>query len=412
MSHHNYQNTSGSSQDGYLNQRNLAGGLFPAAQTLGSIGTPSIHSRSTSNGGAPGGGSYYSSSATTPTANGVETPYYSAGSSSAQYLTPVGGQSLTNTPSAAPNAPSYFETQRPTSYRRPSEELHISSARQLNSEMNQYSMPSSYGPNDQLPYHLQQGTPQQPQPPASANVPGTLQTGSMGRPPANSMNTAPGALATLSQISTQLQDPTTPTRPSAGPHSHSYSRSSPAGLDNQKYKAYTNAGEPPRIAPPMNFASQPPSGSSYSQSPLALGDIRSDMPQSPGTWANNGDNLLPSLSNYVAPWPIYALDWCKWPVRQNGVDAGKIAVGSYLEDSHNYVCVMHCHFHRLTDKSLDPYFGCAKITVRGPYGWGAWSGIRENSGGNPFVSGYQDLMGASFEQQTEHRPSRNVWGPS
>jgi WD repeat-containing protein 68 len=43
-----------------------------------------------------------------------------------------------------------------------------------------------------------------------------------------------------------------------------------------------------------------------------------------------------SNSNYLAPWSIYAYDWCKWTV-PGGNSAGKMAVGSYLEDNHNFV---------------------------------------------------------------------------
>lgn len=52
----------------------------------------------------------------------------------------------------------------------------------------------------------------------------------------------------------------------------------------------------------------------------------------------NGDMQFPTNSNYVAPWPIYAADWCKWPMSSGGSFAGKVAMGSYLEDGHNYVC--------------------------------------------------------------------------
>jgi WD repeat-containing protein 68 len=52
---------------------------------------------------------------------------------------------------------------------------------------------------------------------------------------------------------------------------------------------------------------------------------------------NGGDNQVPTNSNYVAPWPIYAVDWCKWPITGNSGFGGKLALGSYLEDNHNYV---------------------------------------------------------------------------
>ena len=36
---------------------------------------------------------------------------------------------------------------------------------------------------------------------------------------------------------------------------------------------------------------------------------------------------------------MFAFDWCKWPVR-DGTGAGKIAVGSYQEDPHNYIQIL------------------------------------------------------------------------
>jgi len=39
----------------------------------------------------------------------------------------------------------------------------------------------------------------------------------------------------------------------------------------------------------------------------------------------------------VSPYSLYALDWCKWPT-SNGY--GRVAVGSYAEDSHNYIQVL------------------------------------------------------------------------
>lgn len=326
-----------SSEDGHLNQTTIGAGLLQAAHTLGSIGTPATHSRSTSNTTTTTNSSFLPSSATTPTANGGAYPPNTLTASS-HYRSTSGTASYVTTPSSTLDAASYFDTQRPQNHRRTSEEQYSTSAFAGSSNMSQYQMTPSYGASESLPYP----TAQQPQPPASGNIPGALQSGPMGRPGANSMNTTPGSLAPLPQISTQLQEPTTPQRPPVGNHSHSYSRSSPAGLDHQKYKSYSNTVETPRINPPTNF---PLSASSATYSPLALTDIRprgdtglSDGPLSPSPMANNGEIRFPGISNHIAPWPIYALDWCKWPVRQNGVDGGKIALGSYLEDSHNYVC--------------------------------------------------------------------------
>ena len=50
----------------------------------------------------------------------------------------------------------------------------------------------------------------------------------------------------------------------------------------------------------------------------------------------------PTNSNYLAPFPTYAYDWCKWPV-MGGSGAGKMAVASYLEDPHNFIQVLDTH---------------------------------------------------------------------
>jgi hypothetical protein len=43
-----------------------------------------------------------------------------------------------------------------------------------------------------------------------------------------------------------------------------------------------------------------------------------------------------SPSSYLAPWPIYAFDWCNWATSP-GTGSGKVAICSYLEDPHNFV---------------------------------------------------------------------------
>lgn len=78
-------------------------------------------------------------------------------------------------------------------------------------------------------------------------------------------------------------------------------------------------------------------------SPLGLADIRpvdsAEGPQSANPYSNDGFPAFPTNSNYLAPWAVYAFDWCKWPVQQqsSGDSAGKMAIGSYVEDGHNFV---------------------------------------------------------------------------
>jgi hypothetical protein len=116
---------------------------------------------------------------------------------------------------------------------------------------------------------------------------------------------------------------------------HSYSRSSPAAAlidDPTKYST----------PPSHKFAGlQTPQTGAYS--PLGLADIRSlpDSGETPAS-ANPFQDYPPEPTpcNYLAPWAVYAFDWCKWPLQQHSIgdSAGKVAVGSYLEDGHNYVC--------------------------------------------------------------------------
>lgn len=139
--------------------------------------------------------------------------------------------------------------------------------------------------------------------------------------------------------------------------SHSYSRSSPAaGYDgSSSYHAYTpttpSGASSSHLMSPIDSAryNAPGSQRTISNTPLGLADIRprADSSMSDGTGAAMGydaNSAQPGTSNYLAPWAIYAFDWCKWPAQGNS--AGKLAVGSYLEDGHNFVrsCTVHVSF--------------------------------------------------------------------
>lgn len=140
----------------------------------------------------------------------------------------------------------------------------------------------------------------------------------------------------LPQITTQLASTPRPTT-----STHSYSRSSPMlGMD-QKYTPYSGADSAKYPSTPNKFP-QTPSGAP-SHSPLALADIRpragSHMMEDSGSSAmymNEAGNIIQTTSSHQAPWPIYAYDWCKWPV-PGGAGTGKMAICSYLEDPHNFV---------------------------------------------------------------------------
>ncbi|KAK4574301.1 hypothetical protein LTR86_002062 [Recurvomyces mirabilis] len=81
-----------------------------------------------------------------------------------------------------------------------------------------------------------------------------------------------------------------------------------------------------------------------SHSPLNLTDIRSRAVSDANEGAAGTGTLFsysetPTNSNYLAPFPTYAYDWCKWPV-MGGSSAGKMAIGSYLEDPHNFIQIL------------------------------------------------------------------------
>jgi WD repeat-containing protein 68 len=155
----------------------------------------------------------------------------------------------------------------------------------------------------------------------------------------------------MPHINTNAQQYTLPTRSNTMNQpqhsaSHTYSRSSPAGLGpDQKYIPFSNTPESSSKyaagTPAQKYYPSTPSGAA-SNSPLGLADIRpranssmNEESMGASTFLNDGDRAAGN-SNYLAPWGVYAFDWCKWHV-PNGNNAGKMAIGSYLEDTHNFV---------------------------------------------------------------------------
>jgi len=228
------------------------------------------------------------------------------------------------------------------------EESHLPHSGSAMSDIQHYGAhgaPQTYGGDNNVSIKLEPSTPQYPVSVPGSTIPGTLQPGSSSRPAQlGSHHTAP-SLPTLPHLSTHMQQPPLSARPMALNSAHSYSKSSPGGMDQPKYKAFTNTPEGAKYASPTTgYVPQSPLGPS-SYSPLGLADIRprantglSDTLFSPSAMPDTDALQYPTNSNYLAPWPIYAVDWCKWPTRSNG-GAGKIAIGSYLEDNHNYVSV-------------------------------------------------------------------------
>ncbi|CEJ55543.1 Putative WD repeat protein [Penicillium brasilianum] len=199
---------------------------------------------------------------------------------------------------------------------------------------------------------------------SSATLPGSLTPGGQHRPPAVSVNTAPSVIPTMSQSTPQQTSHRT-----SMINSHGHSRSSPAGFDQSplyKQHGVSEASKYP-ASPGAGFPPHTPQSSKYS--PLGLADIRppgdhilGESLMGPGSLPYNGDTQIPTNSNYVAPWPIYAVDWCKWPISGSSSSfGGKLALGSYLEDNHNYIQIIDTHWTQPDPDTPDAAAGEIKL---------------------------------------------------
>lgn len=302
-----------------------ASGILQAAQHLGSIGAPAGNlnnaiSRRTTNAAAD---RLYPSS-------GIMSNSTSGGQSAPPSSYGLQHSSANSPSSAAMNQ--QFETPR----RRNPDELHLGS--NVNAPRDPLS-PRDYTPAGPR-ISLEQATPGSSQYQSGGQLPGSLQPGRPGPMSANTAPTVPTASQTLSQ-----EQYTTPSRSSAMGLSHNYTRSSPAGFDGQGYASFgaTTPGASDQYTSPTNQKYTPQNAQrTVSNTPLGLADIRpradsglSDNIPGANPYSYDGANAVPTNSNYLAPWAIYAFDWCKWPAQNH--DAGKVAVGSYLEDGHNFV---------------------------------------------------------------------------
>jgi DDB1- and CUL4-associated factor 7 len=211
--------------------------------------------------------------------------------------------------------------------------------------------PSHY-PAAQAQAHAQAQA--QAPPNSSSSVPNVLQpAGGLGpaRPPVLSTNTA-SSLATMSgSIQQSPSDYSSPSKPpTLSLSAHGYSRSSSANAPYDSPSTYTPytpttpggtvTGPPQFMSTPDPKYGAPGSQRNISNTPLGLADIRPRADSSlsdgtPGTLGYELANAQPTTSNYLAPWALYAFDWCKWTPPGKGV--GKVAIGSYLEDGHNFV---------------------------------------------------------------------------
>ena len=336
---------SASQQLNHDNYYGATNAIYASGQTLSSVGSPTSHwpAQNLSN---LQGGDTQTYNQYGANQNGMSLPYRS--------------NTTSYNPSALEAQTSYHTPRRSlTIGRRQVEELHSPQSGTAMSDVHHYGAPPAYG-GDNVAINFQPSTPQQASSAANNPLPGNLQPGQANRPPMMATNTAP-ILPTLPQITTQMQHPPMSARPSTMNTSHSYSRSSPGAFEQPKYKPFSNTPEQQKYTSPTtgNYMSQM-SGGPPSYSPLGLADIRpradtnfSDMSFSPGTIQDSEVVPHSTTSNYSASWPIYAADWCKWPPRSTNGAAGKIAIGSYLEDNHNFIQVLDAQLAQ-TDHDNSP----------------------------------------------------------
>ncbi|KAK4162342.1 WD40-repeat-containing domain protein [Cladorrhinum sp. PSN259] len=208
-------------------------------------------------------------------------------------------------------------------------------------------------------------------------VPNVLQPGGLNsRPPTLSSNTAP-IVPTMKQEPPDYKSHQTPTKPnnlSLSSQQH-YPRSSPQVKYEEEHKSGYHPYTPttPGGASSSSQYMSPTDGkyaidSKYGQSssgsqripsnaPLGLADIRPRADSSvsdglPGSAAYDIANPQARTSNYMAPWALYAFDWCKWAPQGNS--AGKLAIGSYLEDGHNYIQILDAHMNPTPPDTFTP----------------------------------------------------------
>lgn len=311
-------------------------GLLQATQTLGSLGAPAGNLRSaTDDSTTPRTDTLYLPGAK-PRDSSAGGPLAASPSLSSHRA--VQSDSSIRSPQAS-SAPQFDSAARSQAYSRQLDELHISSPPASVGRGGQKSQ-QEYLAGGAPRISLELPTPNVSSHPAPGQSPGALQSGS--RPEPLSSRTTPQL---SNRQTTMAQDPySSPSRPAL---THNYSRSSPSGAyESQSFTPFSstaNNTEGGAFQTPFSQKYTPQNQSrNVPNAPLGLADIRprADSTQGenlPGAnpYSYDGTSATPTNSNYLAPWAIYAFDWCKWPTQ--GQDAGKVAVGSYLEDGHNFV---------------------------------------------------------------------------
>ncbi|KAI9743563.1 MAG: hypothetical protein M1818_002878 [Claussenomyces sp. TS43310] len=314
-------------------------GLLQATHTLGSVGAPAgTFGPATSETTAAGTDALY------PRVTGTQYAHTSSGEAGlpSRHRAAQSDSAIRDPPA---NSQQQFDTPvRSQAYGSQLDELHLSPPASSVSRESQR-LQQDYFSDEAPRINLEQTTPETSSGQNLDQVPGALQSGP--RLESRSSQAAPQGRHLSSAMAQDAYS--TPTRPALN---HNYSRSSPSGFEGQSFTPFSNPGsssEAGGFAPPVSQKYTPQGQPrNVSNTPLGLADIRpradSNQPENlPGSnpYSYDGANATPTNSNYLAPWAIYAFDWCKWP--SQGHDAGKVAVGSYLEDGHNFIQILESH---------------------------------------------------------------------
>ncbi|KAK5135102.1 hypothetical protein LTR08_005627 [Meristemomyces frigidus] len=351
---------------------NTATAIAQAAGTLGAVANPTFQRLGTTSAGTD---SFAHSSETSAHVS-------SSGDSSDRMAGPLQAGRLALDPSAPMSAPGSTmpsESQQSGAPRRAhtqrgSEDMRLpasAASMQYNPQYQQAYQDSPYS-NAPPAFNLQHAAPHGSQassvvPSNAGSVPGALQPGGSSRPGPLSAYTAPATVPTMQSqpVHTNAQQYSQGPVISRSNTLHSHSRSSPAGMDgSQKYIPFNQTPTQTPIASNpkaynLSHTQTPTAGPSHS--PLNLTDIRSRA-VSDANEAGLGMGTLFSYSdaatnsNYLAPFATYAYDWCKWPV-MGGSSAGKMAIGSYLEDPHNFIQILDTQItpQEVTSQGQSPY---------------------------------------------------------
>jgi WD repeat-containing protein 68 len=388
-----------------------ASGILQAAHNLGSFGAPTGNLDNVARRTTAGTDRLYPSGAT-PLSSILNSGGQSA-QPSAYGLQHSNSSAAAHSTSGDMNQSQQFENQRRS---RHPDELHLTP-----SATNMASQRGPLSPRDYTPagprISLEQATPEVSQYQSAGQLPGSLQPG---RPGPITANTAP-SVPTLPQTMSQEQY-SSPSRSSALGLSHNYTRSSPAaGFDGQGYTPFTpttpGGTDQGHFTSPMTQKYTPQNTQrAVSNTPLGLADIRpradsglSDGLPGANPYSYDGANAVPTNSNYLAPWAIYAFDWCKWPAQNH--DAGKVAVGSYLEDGHNFVSIptsFPIPFRSFCEKTLiflpdsNSRLTDHSNTTRVVYARSSkvWTRIHKDCGSYTFLPSHTSLMGTSIIPET------------